>query len=216
MNIPKIKQEQVVFLRNNDVFSTTVRGVTTAEATGTLAGTDTITIESTPVKNIRSIVVDAVTKNLGVDYTVVYPKKGAVNCIITFTSNQTGDYTVSYDYGDDKIFPDFPRNDLTIDSYPRMAVDVINAPIVPLGIGGSQFISNVSITIVLYSNNSDDLDDWVNTIKDLYVSNANSFYYLGFTKPTLIGPTINSPDKKDEIMQKNIDVEGMFNVDTAA
>ncbi len=214
MNIPKIKQEQVVFLRNNDIFTISQRGVTTANATGTLSGTKIITI-SAAVKNIRSITVDAVSKYVGTDYTVLYPKKGSTDCVVTFGSNQTGDYVVTYDYGSDKIHPDFPKDGLTIDSYPRMAVDVINAPIVPLGIGGSKFISNVSMTIVLYSDNSDDLDDYVNTIKELYVSNANNFYYLGFTKPTLIGPTVKSPDKKDEIMQKNIDVEGMFNVDSA-
>ena len=215
MDIPKIKQEQVVFLRNNDVFSVAERGVTTATKEGTLSGTDTITISAIAVKNIRSITVGGTPKYVGTDYTVVYPKKGVVDCVITFGSNQTGDYVVTYDYGSDKIHPDFPRNDLTINSYPRIAVDVINASIEPLGIGGDSFISNVAMTIVIFSNNSDDLDSYVQAIKTLYVSNAKNFYYLNFVKPTLVGPTINSPDKKDEIMQKNIDIQGMFSVDTA-
>lgn len=213
MNIQNIKNEQAVFLRNQDIFTTTQRGVTTANATGTLSGTKIITIARTNVKNIRSITVAAVTKTLGTDYTADY--NHANGCVITFGENQTGDYIVSHDYGSDKIHPDFPRDDLTIDSYPRIAIDILNVSIDNLGIGGSQFISNVAFTIVVYDDNSDDLDGYIQTIKDLYVTEAKNFYYLKFIKPTLIGPTINSPDKKDEIMSKNIDLLGMFEVDTA-
>ena len=212
MDIPKIKQEQVVFLRNSDVFTITQRGVTTAEATGTLSGTKVITISTAAIKNIRSISVGVVSKYVGTDYTVAY---GTTSTIITFGSNQTGDYSVSYDHGTDKIYPDFPRDNLTINSYPRIAVDIMSAPIELFGIGGDTFISNVALTIVVYDKNSDDLDSYVQTMKDLYVTNAKNFYYMKFVKPTLIGPTINSPDKKDEIMQKNLDIMGMFSVESA-
>lgn len=212
MNIPLIKQEQIVFLRNSDVFTISQRGVTTASATGTLSGTKVITISTAAIKNIRSVTVGAVSKYVGTDYTAVY---GAASTVITFIANQTGAYAASHDYGTDKIFPDFPRDDLTINSYPRIALDVINVGMDALGIGGSSFISNVAITIVIFSNNSDNLDSYVNTIKALYVTNAKNFYYLKFVKPTFIGPTINSPDKKNEIMQKNIDILGMFAVDQA-
>jgi len=213
MNITQIKQEQVVFLRNSDVFTTTQRGVTTTTQEETLSAETTITIDKTNVKNIRSITVGGVNKVLGTDWTVDY--KHSTGCVITFESNQTGESIVTFDYGSDAIYPDFPRDDLTINSYPRIAVDVMSAPIEPFGIGGDTFISNVSMTIVVYDKNSDDLDSYIQTIKDLYVSNAKNFYYLKFVKPTLIGPTINSADKKDEIMQKNIDILGMFNVESS-
>jgi len=213
MDIQKIKQEQIVFLRNQDIFSTTIRGVTTANATGTLSGTKVITISRTNVKNVRSIIVASVSKSLGTDYTVNY--NHATGCVITFGSNQTGDYVVSHDYGSDKIYPDFPRDDLTINSYPRIATDILNVSTEAFGIGGEKFISNVAFTIVIYDDNSDDLDGYIQTIKDLYVTNAKNFYYLSFIKPTMIGPTINSFNKKDEIMQKNIDFLGMFSVDSA-
>ena len=213
MDITKIKQEQVDFLRNNNVFSITERGVTTTTQEATLSSASTITIDKTTVKNIRSITVGAVAKVLGTDWTVDY--KHSTGCVITFIAAQTGASIVTYDYGGDKIYPDFPRNDLTINSYPRIAIDIINAPIEPFGIGGDSFISNVALTIVVFANNSDDLDTYIQAIKTLYVANSKNFYYLNFVKPTFIGPTINSPDKKDEIMQKNIDIMGMFLVDSA-
>jgi len=213
MDIPKIKSEMVDFLRNNDVFTITQRGVTTTTQEETLSAETTITIDKTNVKNIRSITVGGVSKVLGTDWTVDY--KHSTGCVITFESNQTGASIVTYDYGSDAIYPDFPRDDLTINSYPRIAVDVMSAPIDAFGIGGDSFISNVSMTIVVYDKNSDNLDSYVQTIKDLYVTNAKNFYYLSFVKPTLIGPTINSADKKDEIMQKNLDILGMFNVESS-
>ena len=213
MDIPKIKSEQVDFLRNNNVFTISERGVTTTTQEATLSAASTITIDKTTVKNIRSITVVGVSKVLGTDWTADY--KNAAGCLITFEAAQTGASIVTYDYGGDKIYPDFPRNDLTINSYPRIAVDVINVATDTLGIGGDSFISNVAITIVAFANNSDDLDTYIQAIKELYVSNSKSFHYLKFVKPTFIGPTIKSPDKKDEIMQKNIDIMGMFSVDTA-
>ncbi len=211
LDIQKIKQEQVVFLRNQNIFTTTQRGVTTTNATGNLSAEDTITIAKTNVKNIRSITVDAVSKSLGTDYTVDY--NHANGCVITFGSNQTGDYNVSYDYGTDKIYPDFPRDDLSINSYPRIALDILNVSMDAFGVGGSKFISNVAFTIVIYDKNTDNLDGYIQAIKNAYVSNAKNFYYLKFIKPTGIGPTINSPEKQNEIMQKNIDLLGMFEVD---
>ncbi len=211
MNIQNIKQEQLDFLRNSDIFTTSQRGVTTANATGTLSGTKVITISTAGVKNVRSITVAAVTKNLGTDWTVAY---GITSTIITFGENQTGDYVVSHDYGSDKIYDDFPRDDLTIDSYPRIAIDILSAPIDAFGVGGSQFISDVAFTVVVYEDKSDEIDGYIQAIKTAYLTAAKNFFYLSFVKPTLIGPTINSPDKRDEIMQKNIDLLGMFNVDT--
>ena len=213
MDITKIKQEQVVFLRNQNIFTITQRGVTTTTQEATISAATEITIAKTTVKNIRSITVGGTAKALGTDYTADY--NDSTGCVITFGSAQTGASVVTYDYGTDKIYPDFPRDDLTINSYPRIAIDILNAPIDAFGIGGDTFISDVTYTIVVYAKKSGDLDTYIQAIKDAYVSNAKNFYYLSFVKPILIGPTINSTDKQDEIMQKNIDILGMFNVETA-
>ena len=214
MNIQNIKTEQVQFLRNNNIFTISQRGVTTSTESASIVSQGSIVMIATQVKNIRSITIDASPLVYGTDYTVSYPTKTITITTITFTVNQTGDYIITFDSGPDKIFPDFPRDDLTLNSYPRLAVDLLSAPIESFGIGGSDFISNVAMTIVVYDDNTNDLDGYIQTMKDLYQTNAKNFFYLSFVKPTLIGPTINSPDKKDEIMQKNLDILGMFNVDT--
>lgn len=208
LNLTNIKDEIVVFLRNQDILTTTQRGVTTANATGTLSGTKVITISRTNVKNIRTITVAAVSKVLGTDWTADY--NHANGCVITFGANQTGDYVVSHDYGSDKIYPDFPRDDLTIDSYPRIAVDIMTVNTDAFGIGGSQFISDIIFTVVVYANDVDDINGYIQTIKDAMRGNAKLFYYVNFIKPTITGPLINSPDRSNEIMQRNTDFQGMF------
>jgi len=213
MNIQQIKNEQIQFLRNQDIFTISQRGVTTSTDTGTFSSASTHTLATNPtiVKNVRSVTRGSLLV-YGTDYTVNF-----FTGVISFTSAQTGSYTIIYDQAStDKIFPDFPRDDLTISSFPRIAVDILNVSMDAFGIGGSQFISDVAFTIVVYDDNSNDIDGYIQTIKDLYVNNASSFYYLKFIKPTLIGPTIDSPDKKSEIMQKNIDLVGKFEVDTAS
>lgn len=211
LNLQNIKQEQIVFLRNQDILTTTQRGVTTANATGTLAGTAIITIARTNVKNIRSITVAAVSKSLGTDYTVNY--NHASGCVITFGTNQTGDYVVSHDYGTDKIYPDFPRDDLTIDSYPRIAMDIMTVNTEAFGIGGSQFISDIIFTVVVYADDVDEIDGYIQSIKDAIRGNAKLFYYVNFVKPTITGPLISSPDRSNEIMQRNTDFMAMFQVE---
>ncbi len=207
LNIQNIKQEQIVFLRNQNILTTTQRGVTTANATGTLSGTSTITISTAGVKNIRSITVAAVSKSFGTDYTVAY---GISSTVITFVAAQTGDYVVSHDYGTDSIYPDFPRDDLTINSYPRIAMDILTINTDAFGIGGSDFISNINFTVVVYADGPDEIDGYVQAIKDAIRGNAKLFYYVNFVKPTITGPLISSPDRSDEIMQRNTDFQVMF------
>jgi len=212
MNIKNIKQELTNFLRNQDILTITQRGVTTQSDTGTFTAADTHTLATNPTttKNIRSVIVATTTLTYGEEYTVNFDTG-----VISFVLSQTGAYTISYDTGTDSIFPDYPRDDLTINSYPRIAIDLLNAPGDAFGIGGDRFISDVAFTIVVYGDNSDDLDGYVDSIKDAFITDAKNFFYLNFTKRTLIGPTINSQDRSNEIMQKNVDYLAQFDVESS-
>lgn len=212
LNLTNIKNEVVVFLRNQDILTITQRGVTTGTDTGTFSDDSTHLINVSNGKNVRSITVGGSPLTFGTDYTVDYDfdDSGTIKIKISFTSAQTGDYVISYDYGTDKIYPDFPRDDLTIDSYPRIAIDIIAVNTDAFGIGGSQFISDVIFTVVIYANNVDDIDGYIQSIKDAMRGNAKLFYYVNFIKPTVTGPLINSPDRSNEIMQRNTDFQAMF------
>lgn len=218
VSIKNIKSEIISFLRNSDVLPTSVRGVTTTTDTGTFSADLTHLINVSNIKNIRSITIDAAPLVFGTDYTydIDYNDSGTIKCQITFTTAQTGDYVITYDYGSDKIYPDFPRDDLSIDSYPRIAADILSSTSNSFGIGGNAFISSYLMTVVVYSDNVDDIEDYIQTIKDSLINNANDFYYLNYVKPSSIGPVIEDPERSNEIVKRNIDFDILFDVQVAA
>lgn len=207
LNLTNIKTELINFIRNADVLSTTQRGVTTSTDTGTFDAAETHTLETNPtlVKNVRSVTRGTLLV-YGQDYTVNF-----VTGVISFTTAQTGSYTIIYDQGSrDSIYPDFPRDDLDISSYPRIAADFSGIPADALGIGGTDLISSPRIAIVIYSDSVTDIDTYTQTIKDDMKTNSKLFYYFRYTKLTFISPIIESPDRSAEIMHRNLDYEIMF------
>ena len=215
LNFNAARQELTVFLRNSDIFTITERGVTTATATGTFAGETSLLIDVANGKNIRSITVAASPLALGTDYTVdlTFDDSGTTKIKISFVSAQTGDYSIPYDFGTDKIWPDFPRDDLSINSYPRVAVDIQDVGSDAFGIGGSDYISDIAISVVVYAQSTEKIDSLISTIREKIMTANSDFFYLRFIKPTGTGPLIQDPDKRQEIMSRNVDFTSAFNVE---
>ena len=207
LNLTNIKTEIENFIRNSDVLTITQRGVTTSTDTGTFSSADTHTLGTNPtlVKDIRSVTRGTLL-TYGEDYTVNF-----VTGVISFTTTQDGSYTIIYDQGSgDSIYTDFPRDDLSISSYPRIAIDFSGIPTDAFGIGGTDLISSPRIVIVIYADNVNDIDGYTQTIKDDMKTNSKLFFYLRYIKLTFIGPIIESPDRSAEIMHRNMDYEIMF------
>ena len=125
VSLMDIKQELVVLLRSADLISISDRGVSTETDTGTFSTDLTHLLGTSPtlVKNVRSVVVSASPLSFGTDYLVNY-----TTGLITFTSAQSGAYTIIYDQGsNDSIFPDFPQPHLKLSDFPRIAVDIIGS-----------------------------------------------------------------------------------------
>lgn len=214
VDIWQIKQEWVNFLRNSDIFTTTQRNVTTAAATGTLTAETVILINVSNVKNIRSVIVDGVTLSYGSDYNVDFDfLDTTIKCKITLSTSSTGDYSVSYDYGSDKIFPDFPRDDLSISSFPRIGADILSTNSDILDMDGT-LVTTVNMTTVVYTDNIQDLGDYITAITTAVNNNKRNFYYIGkFVHKIAIGPVLKVPEEisLDKIFQQNIDTRGILN-----
>ena len=215
LDLFKVKTELTYFLRNSDIFTIAQRGVTTTTDTGTFASDSTHLINVSNGKNIRSIVVAAVTLTYGQDYEydVNYDDSGTIKIQITFTSAQTGAYTITYDYGTDKIYPDFPRPDLTIDSFPRIGLDVTNTQIQPAGFQNVD-VSNVDATVIIYDKNTRSLSGYVSAIRSAVHTAYKSFYFVGkYTHVLNLGPVLKTPRSlgKDIVWQQNVDIRGEFN-----
>lgn len=215
LDIGAIKEELVVFLRNQDILSISERGVTTKEDTGTFVAQITHLINKPNVKNIRSISVGANELTFGTDYTVdyYYDDSGTIKCKITFNTAQTGGYSINYDYGTDKIWPDFPRDDLSISSYPRIGVDIISITTAPFGVGGNTDISNILFSVRVYGDPTSNLNTYMTSIRTAFLTERKNFYNLGFIKPVGVGPLIED-GKRQQILSQNIDFMSMFNVES--
>ena len=216
INLFQVKQELVNFLRNQDIMSTSERGVTTAQDIGDFSSETEYLINQPNIKNIRNIIVDAVSLKYGRDYNVdfTFDDSGIIKTKITFTSPQTGVYTIDYDFGSDKIWPDYPRDDLKINSYPRIAADVLGIDTKEFGIGGNELISDIMLSVTVFGQGINRINSLLTLIRKRMLENRKTFFYFKFTGQPAVGPLIEDPNKRQEIMRQNIDFTSLFNVET--
>lgn len=217
LNYNNIKKEIAFWLRNSDVFSIATRSVTTDTATGTFASDSTHLINVSNIKNIRSVVVASVTLNYGTDYLydIDYNDSGTIKTRITFTNAQTGAYTITYDYGVDRIFPDLPKKEISVSDFPRIGMQIIGENSEDNELGGGSEIVDISFSIIVYSPKTEDIDDYIAAIKNQMIQDKKNFYYSVYIKKLSAGPLTKFIDGRDKIWQRNIDYMSMLNEEIA-
>jgi hypothetical protein len=114
----------------------------------------------------------------------------------------------------DKIFPSYPRSDLTINSFPRIAVEFLSVSSEVGGMGNvNQNRYDLSITV--YDFKKEDIRTYIKNIRSWLITNQNAFYYLKVVKPTMQGPIVVGRFDKvhDKIFQQNLDFSSKFNLE---
>lgn len=210
-----IVQEQIVFLRNSDIFTTTQREVTTV--TEEFNGTGlaySFTVAHLNLKNVRTVTVGGVAQTFGTHYTVNYST--GVITFVTAPGAGTNNVDITYDYGSDHIFGDFPRTDLSISKYPRIAVAITSGRTEEMSLGAADNITDYLISITVFADGVGELNDYIKTIRQKYLENKKNFYYLVFVTPAARGPTFHDPNRADKIEQTNLDLRAPFNVETVS
>lgn len=218
IDINKIKEELVIFLRNSNVITKEVRGVVTAHSTGTFSADTSHTINVSNIKNIRTITVGVSTLAYGTDYTADYDyeEDATIKCKITFSVAQTGAYDIEYDYGTDKIYPDFPRTDLKVSSYPRIAIAITSMRTDEVGLGGKDTINEFLISFYVYADGATSVDDYIKKVREQIIENKKTFYYLEFLTPLTVSPLINEPMRGDKIYTRVLEIKAPFNIETVS
>ena len=216
--IQSLKEEIMHFIRNSDVISTTVRGVTTVtdEEFFADAGQTTYTPDNLQIKNVRELTVNGTNLQYLKDFTINWQTS-----VITFLTALTlnDDVLITYDYGTDKIFPDYPRTDLTLSSFPRIAVELTSGSTEPLGLGGINQITDLLITIFLWVpvnkdstansiGGNSDLNNIMSNIRDSLRLNSKNFYSFQYIRPMSLGPIIKGTN--DKILQISNDFQVKF------
>lgn len=224
MNIQNIRDEICQFLRLSDILSTTVRGVTRTTDTYTVgvAGEATHTFTAkTPVRDFKALAVNGTAKYWLRDYTINWAT-GVLTWNSALINNDVVTYSIDWGTGD-KIYPDMPRDDLTLTSFPRIGIELTSIDSTPLGLGGGNHISDILITIIAWVPvNKDtniaggfgglsDLEETMRLIRDAMRTYAKTFYTFPWITPRGTGPQIRGTNGK--IIQQNADYLIRFKVE---
>lgn len=202
-----VLNEVVMSIRNDDVLPKNIRNVETETSLGSLVDEDVIIIEKGNVKNIRSVEVGGVeVKPLNINL------DANGECVITLPQNYTDDYEVEYDYGSDRIFSGYARQDLTLNSFPRIAVEYISIDSNPGGFGNVNR-NRHDISIVVYSDNKEQIREVITAVRKWCVKNQNVLNTLRLIKPVMVGPIVIAGEFvrfKDKMFKQNFDFAGLL------
>ena len=212
-NYNLLKQEIVYLLRNGDVFTTSEREVSTTSTTRVLNNDSSLLINVGNVKNIRSLTIGSNSLKLYTDYDldITFNDSGSIKTLVTFKTPQTGSYEVVYDYGKDKIFPDLPKPEIKISSFPRIGIDIIGEDSEDNELSGNSELVNISFSIIVYRNKTWDIDEIIHKIKTLIFNNKKTLYNARYIKKLSSGPITKFIDGKEKIFQRNIDYISILN-----
>lgn len=224
LDLQQVRDELCNFLRQGDVLSTSVRGVSRVTSSysvgvgGESAHTFTGNI---PVRDFKVLTVDAIPKYFLRDYTMNW-NTGVLTWNTPLTNGQVVVYQLDFGSGD-KIFPDYPREDLTLTSFPRVGIEITSVSTSPLGLGGGNHISDILVTIYVWvPANKDssiaggfggltDLEATIKNIRDVMRTNAKNFYTFSWIYPKGESPLIRGQSNK--VMQKSIDFFIRFKIE---
>lgn len=205
-----ITDELLYFLRNNitDPSGRPSSGTYTATAT---AGQTVFTISVAGIKNVKTVTVAGSSKSYGSGYSV---SLGVSTSVVTLAAGATaGDSVViTYDYGTAWIYDDTPRKDLSLSSFPRIAITDVNSTMTEVSLGATLTRMSMLKSITAYALDSKAVGDLLTDVKNAVLSNKKSFYNFNLIVPVGIGPvlTFTTVEGQKEIVYQAIDVEIPF------
>ena len=210
LDLNEFFEEMTVFFRNQNIFTIAERGVTTNtdEFNGDTSTVD-FQIDRTNVKNVRSVTVDAAAQTFGTDYLVNY-NDGNGKTTITFTSapgTGTDNVDIQYDYGDDTIYSDYPKENLRLDDFPRIGWDIISQSSKRGAVGSGTDLTETVISVIVYEKTKRNMRSRIKSLKDSILSNQLNFFYITEIDYLGLGPAFPSPFEKgkNKVIQQNVD-----------
>lgn len=206
----EVLNEVIFSLRNADVISTTKRDVNRVTQEGSLDDVDEIVIPKSNVKNVVSVTIAG---DLISNYSVDTDIDG--ECVITLPIAYSGEYEVVYDYGNDCIFIGYPRTDLSLKSFPRIAVEYIDIQSESGGFGNVNRNKH-DLSVTVYASSKKEIREIIDNLREWCVTNQNNLKYLRLIKPVMIGPIVEAGEFikfKDKIVKQNFDFAGLLQYD---
>ena len=213
LDVGLIEQEFLFFLRNSDIISISDRGVSTVTEEFNGDGNEKdFTVANSAGKNVRTVTVGSISQTFGTDYSVSFSSDDTIT--VTFTTAPAvgvDNVDVTYDYGNsDKIYSDFPRPDLSISSFPRIAFDIISLETADAGFG-NVCVSDIDIQVNIYAKSKNTMQNYSNTLRTAILANRDSFTYLKRIIPIGMGDDLKHPSGKDKILTRAFNFRSILN-----
>lgn len=210
IDILKIRQELVTFLRNQDLMasktqtSVEVRGVTTFTETFTLLAAQTdFFLPEAGLKNVRSVELNSVPLDYGKQYD--YDIETQI-VVVSATTVATDVIEVVYDAGSgDKIYPDYPRLDLDLTSYPRIGFDDISHANDEQALNAGLIQTDILFSLIVYADKKRTVLEIWTRVRNAIIANKKTFFHFDFVTLAGAGPMAQSAGRNDKIVQKNQD-----------
>jgi hypothetical protein len=210
-----IKEELLVTLRNN-LHSSDPRTRMTLGSQLFTAGSDStiFTLTKAYISAVSGVQVKT-TPLSGAEYSTNYynANPGSYPTITTLNTVGTGSTVLVYYWsGTEWIYPDMPRADLGMNSYPRIAFDVISVSREPYGIGGTSFKNEYLAQINAYADKNSTVDELIHKAGSVFMKTAKNFKNWQFIYPSNLTPTIKGVNGNEKLSFKSQDfvIKGVY------
>lgn len=199
-------------IRNSDLITKAVRGVTTNTENFSLSSTVSfLELSQEWVKNIRTVVKNSVTLTYGKDYNLnLYGKDAILAKRINFTTDLvngdsvdiTFDYTTTSETTKngtrlvgDRVYADMPMEFVTTSKYPRIGFQIDSIPGKPRDLQHKLVQKNVVFSFGVFAK-SGNVDALYEALDNLLNDNRKALHYLNVlvydgTSPKEITPNTN-------------------------
>lgn len=202
VDLAALKEEILVFLRNQNFLTVGVRGVTTTSDNFTAGvGQTTFNLSQTTVKNVRSVTLNASPLAFGTQYSVNYQTG-----VVTIPSASSGNaIVVQYDYGStDKIYSDFPQPLLTRSDFPRIGFDYGPSVVQEFDLGANTNKIEWTMQVAYYDTSIRNVDTVTESLRNIFLNNKKNWYNTDFITCNGFTPMLISPFGKDKIFTRSI------------
>lgn len=209
MDTYKLKEELIIFFRKKliDPLSRGAIKTSTQSGTGNKVKFD---MPDDDVKFIDCIYINGTLQTNYTDYYINYNDSLQLsNPVVYFLSPPANGAVVEirYSYGTSWIYPDTPRTDLSISSYPRANVNFISIRTMEDGLGSLGNITDILGSIAVWSIKENELTSIIKEARTLIMQNKKDFHYFKLIIPQSTGPVLVPPGREDKILQQNQDFE---------
>jgi hypothetical protein len=211
----RVKEELITFFRKKltDPKARDSIEVSTQSGTGSQVKFE---LPRANAKYVDSVYIDGVLKTEYTNYYVDYNDSLQLSKPVVYFLSPPANGSIveiKYCYGTSWVYPDVPRADLNIESYPRINLKFISVRTKEDGLGALGNITDILCSLQVWSANANELSDLINDARTIIMQNKKNLHYFKLMVPGEQGPVLIAPGREDKIIAQNQDFMLQFRLE---